>query len=234
MSNTENRPVDERIRSLVKLYEKDVITMRELSDQIALWAVYPEFFQHMDLVPSTVISQLQEYAQQAPAHPEDVFILRSDCSTGDFNHDAAREERERWYWCARRLRQHFFPNLPLPPFEPITLIGGVTESIEVNGVVFIIGEFGSHLVRRNPIHLIPPAGPRIVTSVIGEGFIKRDGDQDSTDTIVRQWGHYGLYLGKNVRSPLETPPGTEVWVDRTAVADVREHPLGSNTSPDSY
>ena len=220
-----SEPVDNRIRRLITLYDRGTITKTELSWGISQSATDPHFFEHIDLVPRELMPQLREIAEHAQAHPEDCLMIHSICTRPGFDYEAYdREQRETAYWSARRLREHFYPDRPMPEFEPLKLAGLVDDSREKDGSVVIFGDIHSHLIRRNPIHLIAPNGSRIITSATGMGFIKDDRDLNSSDPITRQYGRHGVYLDDNVKSTSDTPPGTEVWVDRTAVAELPDPP----------
>ena len=216
---------EDRIRRLINLYSRGAITETELSAKIADCAIDSRFFQHLDIVPDAVMTRLRRIAERAPAHPEDCLIIGSYSATAGFDYDSYdREQRETAYWAARRLREYFYPDSPMPKFEALKLVGAVDDAIESNGTIVISGDIQSHLIRRNPIHLITPDGRKIVTSSAGLGFIKRDEDQESSDPIIKRYGRHGIYLDQNVKSPLQIPPQSQVWVDRSEVAELPDSP----------
>ena len=93
------------------------------------------------------------------------------------------------------------------------------ESTLIDGSVVLFGVEGSCLIRDHPIHCVLPRGERIVTSVIRRAYVKSAGDE-SGDLMQRKYGRSGVFLAENVRTPAEVPPGTEVWVDRSAAAAI--------------
>jgi hypothetical protein len=214
-----------RIRRLIQLYVGGGITELELSWQIAECAISPDFFLHLDEIPAKVMQRLREIAAEAQAHPEDYAIIRSVCGSPDFDYETyEREQREVTYWSARRLREFFYPERPLPEFKPLKLVGVVEDAIELDGTIVIFGEIESSFIRRHPIRLVTPDGRIIVTSASERGFLKQEPDGQSDDPYVQSLGRLGIWLDRAVGSTSEVPPGTEVWVDRTAVQRLPDPP----------
>lgn len=199
--------VERRTTLLVSLYERQIITARELANKLTECAANPVFFEHLGLVPPASIAEFRQIALDAPSHPEDFIIIHGD--------------RVLYYWGARHLREHFYPELPPPLFEPVKLIGVVREVIERDGSVVIFGRLNSSIIWANPIDLVTPVGNRIRTSVIRQEYIKRECDATSSEWEVREAGQHALFLGKEVKTIADVPLQTEVWVDRSAVAELR-------------
>lgn len=220
-----NESVAEQIRKGIRRYERGIYTKLELVGLIAELALDPEFFHHLDLLPRDVLSQLREIAERAPAHPEDCLFIHAGSYGANFDYEAFdRKQRERGYWSARRLREHFYPNLPMPQFEPLKLAGVVHEAIKVEGSIVIFGDIHTSPIRKHPIHLITPDGCEIITSATATGFVKQDCDLESPDRTTQRYGRHGVHLDENVRSPSDIPRGTEVWIDRTAAAEIPPPP----------
>ena len=127
-----------------------------------------------------------------------------------------RRGRQYAYWHARVLRLHFFPDLPHPTFEPIRHLGVVEESTVVDGSVVVLGITNHLIIRDHPIRCIPPSGSLIVTSVVESRYVRMPSDEAVELFFRTNHGRAGLFLGSNVRSPSEVPPGTEILVDRSA------------------
>lgn len=218
-----NDRVTNRLRRLVNLFNRGVITEHELTSQIADCATDPDFFRHIDLVPPNVIPRLREIAEHAPAHPEDCLRICSICVGPDFDYEAFdRSQRNATYWSALRLREFFYPGQPRPEFQPLKFAGVVEEAIERDGSVVIFGDIQSFLIRKNPIQLILPNGSKITTSATDMGFIKLEGVPETSDLMVTRFGRCAVYLDQNVKSPTDIPPKTEVWVDRSHVSILPE------------
>lgn len=214
--------IDARIKSLVSLCERQIIAERSLILHLTYCAAYSQFFDHLELVPERLFPQLREVAQQAPPHPEDSsFVLGLGWSTGSDADPYNRASREQYYWGSRNLREYFYPGLALPHFELIKLIGVVEEVVELDGSIVLFGDIDTMLVRDNPIELITPFGTKIRTTVIRCESIRRDRDAQSSEWQIREFGQFALILADSIKSIAEAPVGTEVWVDRTAVAEVR-------------
>ncbi len=100
----------------------------------------------------------------------------------------------------------------------------MADCLEMDGHTFLFGVELSYLIRKHPIHLIGSDGSRKITSVVREEFIKTPQDAESSDPLIRRFGRAGLGLETHIK-PADTPPGTEVWVDRTAVAELPDTPF---------
>ena len=213
---------------LLRAYDKGIIPDVEASFSIAACAIDSDFFQHLNTIPPEVVQQLRDFAENAPAHPEDShFLLGIICVRPGFDFDIAKQiEREKHYWAARRLREHFFPDRPLPEFEPLIRLGFVDDVTEVDGSIVVFGESVPMLrVRRHPVHLVAPDGQELVTSTAGMLKVMRKSDRNSADPIVkRRWRRIGLSLENCPLSPDDIPLKPAVWLDRTSVADIPEPP----------
>lgn len=215
-----SEPIANRIRRLLSLFDRGVITRLELTNQIADLAVDPDFFQNIDVLPPDIVLQLCEIAEHAPAHPEDCLIIGSFSVGLNSDHEEyERELRIVAYWSALRLREYFYPNLPLPKFEPLKLAGVVEEAIVWDGAVAVLGDIQTYWIRKNPIQLILPNGGTINASasrmIVIRGQSVLDTTEPSVDHIA---GRHAVCLDQSVKSPSDIPSGTEVWVDRSNVS----------------
>ena len=220
-----NPRIEKHIRRIVELFQRGTVTVREAAPEIAEAAVDPGFFDHLELIPEQLVTELREIAEHAPAHPEDVFHFRWGLSRSDDVEARYRNARNHIYWSDRRLREHFFPDKPLPAFEPIKLVGAVEASIEVEGEVAVFGEIDTFIMRRNPVICVRPDGTTLVTSLSRCDRVRRNADLTSDNSLVRSYGQIGLFFDDNVRSVADVPPQTEVWVDRTAMSEIPDPPV---------
>ena len=209
------RSVDEELRRILAHYDRGMMSDSERVMRIAELAIHADFFQHLETVPNSLIPELRDIAEHAPAHPEDCFsVTQSSFRGGVERKTFEQQERSRMYWSARRLREHFFPNRPLPDFDRLKCLGLVHESKQESGTVTIIGAFRDILlIREHPLRLIKPDGETLVTHLVEWGC---DRNVD---------GIRFLQLDSNVSSLDDTPPKTEVWLDRRAVEDVGASPF---------
>jgi hypothetical protein len=215
------RPVEELAALAISLYERGIIRREERAHRIAGLALEPGFFGCLAGLPAELIEEVRQIASKPYAHHEDVIngnALYLPMTEEEWS-ETRRMERVRAYWSARVLHEHFFPGQPLPRFEPLSLVGAVEDATVVDGSVVIFGVENHFYIRLHPVRCIQPTGGRIVTSVIEERFVKCPGDEER-DSFRSRFGRYGLFLNANVRSPSEVPPGTEVWVDRSAASDI--------------
>jgi hypothetical protein len=219
--------VEKQLRDLVTRLKRGEITQGELASMASELSLEPKFFDHIGLLPEETIQELRGMGEYASGHPEDVFFILSPvCYSREPTYDEYLEmdkaNREARYRVEKRLREYFFPGEPLPAFEPVILAGHVEETIEIDGSIVVFGEETEEsnyfLIRKHPVHLVNPAGNKIITSVTKQEWIRRESDAQSPDAIVRHFGRAGLFLGENVKSAAEIPPKTALWVDRTAVA----------------
>ncbi|MCA9146877.1 MAG: hypothetical protein KDB05_29065 [Planctomycetales bacterium] len=195
-----------------------------VSSDEAVWlllecTIDPEFFSHLELLPDDIVTELKSIARNAPSHPEDAEIT----SLAIVHQNADEHDqgiRVTYYWAARRLREFYYPDDALPPFERIRLIGVISHALVVDGYVVIFGNIDAWFARKHPIRLIAPNGVTTTSSIIGMDNIERSDLPDSMTYIQRKQMCYGLFLADDVQSLLEVPVGTEVWVDRTAVTDI--------------
>lgn len=215
--------IDDRIRKIIDVFNRQIVTAREAVNCLVDHAAYPEFCDHLGLVPQALISHLRQIALDAPSHPEDFMIIQTVCASESFDTEAHwRNLTEHYYWGARHLREYFYPELPPPLFEPIKLIGVVNAAMERDGSIAIFGDIDSLVIRNNPIQLVTPDGRRLDTSVIRQDRIKRECDATSSEWYVREHGQNALFLDRRITAIAQVPLQTEVWVDRTAVAEI--HP----------
>jgi hypothetical protein len=215
------RRVEELVAHVMTLYERGIIRHEERVAMIGGLATRPGFFACLERLPIELVEGLQEMAFGAPAHPEDVFdgIGHVSPMTKEEFKTHQRQQRLHSYWVRRLLRMHFFPDRPLPPFEPRKRVGVVCDSTVVDGSVVLFGVEHSFLIRDHPVHCVPPSGGLIVTSVIRQGLVRGPGDE-AGDAFRRHYGRHGAFLQANVSSPSEVPPGTAVWVDRSASSEI--------------
>jgi hypothetical protein len=215
------RPVEELVAHATTLYERGIIRHEEHVGMIGGLATRPGFFECLEGLPPEVVEGLREMAFGAPAHPEDFFdgIGHVSPMTKEEFKTHQRQQRLHSYWARKRLRMHFFPDCPLPPFEPRKRVGVVCDLTVVDGSVALFGVEHSFLIRDHPVHCVPPSGGLIVTSVVRQGFVRGPGDE-ADDAFRRHYGRHGVFLDAKVRSPSEVPPGTEVWVDRSAASEI--------------
>lgn len=220
-----NPRLEKQIRRAIGLFERDVLTVREAADMIAGAALDPEFFDHLEIIPEQLVTELRRLAEHASGHPEDVFHIRWGGARDAEVEARYREQRNCIYWSDRRLREYFFPGKPLPAFEPIKLVGVVDESIEVEGEIAVFGEIDTFIMRHNPVICVRPDGTKLVTSLSRCDRVRRDVDLESDDSFVRSYGQVGLFFDNNVQSVADVPPQTEVWVDRTAMSEIPDPPV---------
>ena len=210
-----------KIHKFVSLHNDGTITASELTNALCNFVIESrDFFQHLDCIPPEVLTELRRIAERAPAHPEDCLIIQGITEGPDFDWESYDLGiREGHYWASRRLREHFFPELPMPQFEKMKFAGKVDEVRELDGSVVILGEFSSYLIRKHPIRLKAPNGQIMITSVTAERLIGVD-----RSATPKQYGELGLWLGHNVKSAEDVAIGTEVWVDRSNVGEPIEPP----------
>lgn len=214
-----------RIRRLVQLFDAGQLNEIEFALEIAACTERPDFTMHLDRIPADVMQRLRKIAEEAPAHPEDCLVIGSVHGEPGFDYEAwNRAHREAVYWSGRQLREYFYPDRPLPEFQPLKLIGAVADTLELDGAVVIIGDFKSMFIRRHPIQLALPDSRTIATAGAEVGYFKSEHDSASEDPEIREWGRHGIKLGSNVKSTLDIPQGTEVWVDRTAARQLPSPP----------
>lgn len=219
------RPVADQIRKFLHEYQRGAYTAFDVSTRLGLFAACPEFAELLSEFPENIVKEMREIGMHAPAHPEDSRVIRwGSIAVKNGNDDHDFSSRLEDYWSARRLREYFYPELPLPEFEPLKFIGDVEETIEWDNHIVILGELSLRFVRNHPVLLDRPSKSRITTSGKYSGRIRMDSDQDSEDPYRRKHGQFGLRLGENVTSVDDVPPGTKVWVDRTAVAEIPPPP----------
>jgi hypothetical protein len=213
----------EQIRILIHCAKHGYFTPLELPDRFAQLAIRPGFFEYIGQISEEVVAGLRHMALNAPSHPEDTFFIRGICYSPDVTPDEIEQmdaaERVHHYWCCRALRDYFYPELPLPPFEQIVEIGSVMESAHIEGHVVLFGDFASWMIRANPVHCVTPNGERIVINVVSTNPVKHN-HEGSSDQFEREYGRRALTLGKDAPGPERLPPGTTVWVDRTNVAEI--------------
>lgn len=214
-----------RIRRLVQLFDAGTLNEIEFALEIAACTERPDFTMHLDHIPADLMQRLRTIAEEAPAHPEDCLIIGSVYGEPGFDYEAwNRAHREAVYWSGRRLREFFYPDRPLPEFQPLKLIGVVADTLELDGAVVIIGEFKSMFIRRHPMQLALPDSRTISTAASEIGVFKSRHDTESDDPAVREWGRRGIKLGGNVTSTSDVPARTEVWVDRSAAQQLPKPP----------
>lgn len=211
------RTPEDAIAHAVTLYNRGVLCLGEVLNQVADQATRPGFAEglaRLDGLPAGALAELMERASNPPEHPEDVlgeFAIDPSLSAEDAE-EADRRMRVRHYWTFRILFEHFAPGRTCPEFEPIRCIGSVTGSSFVDGLLAILGVEHPELIRRHPIRLVTPTGVTIGASLVRRDLV-RDGMSPRLQTRC-------LLLAPDVRSPSEVPPGTEVWIDRSAAAAI--------------
>jgi len=225
-----NWNVEEELKKWIQHFRDGIITRHELVKIVYDNVLHPQFFNHLHLIPPDVMEEVKEKAKHCVAHPEDWLCLHNPHFYGpelDLDEiERDRKFREEEYWCCRRIHEFFHPNRPLPEFIPIILDGVVKDVAEVDGVVVIFGVY-SGTIRRNPIHLVRPDGSRMITHVIDERYVEREGDQPNSLEYIRKHGtSRALFLADNVRSIDDVPIGTEVWIDRTNAPPIPPRPEG--------
>ena len=94
-----HEPLANRIRRLISLFDRGVITRLELTNQIADLAVDRDFFQNIDVLPPDVVLQRREIAEHAPAHPEDCLIIGSFTVGPYANHEEYELELRNVAYC---------------------------------------------------------------------------------------------------------------------------------------
>ena len=218
--------VQQRIQKLLQQYEAGRMTKTEVTIRITQYAYRPGFTQCLSLLPDNVIDRLRDIADKAPAHPEDVCIVGGGTLViNDIKayYASKRKENERYYWGAKALREHFYPDRPLPEFQVLKEIGVVEKTLMTPEGVAVTGseEFAMSYIHLNPLRCQPPSGERIDTTF--EGTVLFD-DNDSIVTDVRGlkiWHlNRGIILGPNVTSPDQIPSGTVLYVDRDKVRHI--------------
>lgn len=208
-------------------YDRGQYTRWECIDSLTGLVFRPGFFDCLGSLPGWAVDEPSKIASGAPAHPEDVIngnVHYAPMAQEEFDAQR-RREREASYWCAKLLRIHFFPNQPLPPFEPILRVGTASESTIIDDTVVLFDEgesFLKHslLIRNYPVRCIPPSGNLIITSIVRKDFVESPRDGLSGNPSAKRFDRLGLFLSANIRSPSEVPPGTEVWIDRSAAGEI--------------
>src|SRR5262249_48003097 len=156
-----------------------VLTRWEIVPMIAGYATRPGFFKCLEGLPPEVVEGLRGIASGAPAHPEDV--INGNGHYDPMTAEGVRAMRPRGppgaYRAGRTLRTHFFPDRPLPPFEPRRRVGVVSDSTVVDGSVVLFGVEDSLIINDHPVHCAPPSGGLIVTSVVRQCHVRGPGDE---------------------------------------------------------
>ena len=226
--HTLKSPILEQLEEVLGYHQRGITTERETAMRFESLAVDPGFFDHLEIIPDPILSRLKKSAENAPAHPDDFYIVSTGCyprgSSASMEKivQANQDLRDRVYWGVRKLREYFFPDLPMPKFEPQRRAGVVDDVMEVLGQLVIFGKIDDGLIHEYPIQLIPPGGDEIVTTVQRYGFVRMREDLETDDWLVRREGRHGIFLGTEVRRLEDVPVGTEVWVDRSARAYIIE------------
>lgn len=214
-----------RVNRLVRdcSYYGKLARKNELRFRLVPYAVRPEFFELIDALPGDIVSFLKEFAADSPAHPEDVVIGY----TGAFNMtpdewDAFEaQDRLKYYWGCRRLREYFYPELQIPEFQLEKCIGNVQAVCDADGDTVLLGDLQDCYIRSNPVE-IRQNGESFPIRTGGRTCVKRESDQQSEDPIIRSHGRAGLIVRFLQAAPDEVAIGAELWVDRTAVRDIPE------------
>ncbi|WP_435016330.1 hypothetical protein TA3x_003895 [Tundrisphaera sp. TA3] len=194
---------------MMSLDKRGVFCRGELAYEIAALAPWPGFLECLAGLPADLVEEVREIASKPHAHPEDVIngtALYGPMTEEEFE-EMQRRNQLHAYWLMRILHGLFYPERPMPVFEPITRVGIVSESAVVDGSVVLFGVLNSFIIRKHPVRCVPPSGEVIITSALPR-------------TYAKELDRYGVFLDATVRSPAEVPPGTEVWVDRTAASDI--------------
>ncbi len=205
-----------QIQKLLRDYDRGFYTWHNLLSNISHFAMSDGFLDYMPSLSPEIVEGLRKIASNAASHPEDVQIIASYCGPwpNPAWEKALDDDRLRCYWSAKKLREFFFPGLPIPPFEPIKPIGIVEESVALDESVVLIGEFKSWMIRKHPVCCTTPCGDKIRVTVTRVGVTKHD-HEGSTAPFKRERERLALTLdGTDVR-PEQIPAGSEVWVDRT-------------------
>lgn len=221
--------VSERIDRWVRLYNRGGIAQSEFVARIELLAIHPGFFAHLSRLPSWARRSIEDHSLMTAGHPDDILIIRSYCGPNRSPEETAarqRAERTEVFWAARRIHEHFHPGVPVPVFERVRLIGEVEETIENEGRIVCIGDFEFYLACDHPLVLDTPRGVRTTLSSPRFCNIRRDSDAESDDFMVRDYGREGLMPGPPIESTTEVPPGTDVFVDRSALPELPDEPPG--------
>lgn len=226
--NEASPPFAKTLERFLCLYEQGVIVDVELERVIASKVFEPDFFNHMDRFPDFVIRYLRDCAARAAGHPEDSqppFVAGAFAFTSD---EEAREyerlRRESNYWIERRLREHFMPCRPLPKFEPVKLLGTINEVFTYEDKITTLDDLNSLLIRDNPVHLVSRDGTTVITTAESTRVL-RDVELASECPVTRQWGRWGLAFGDEISRVEQVPPGTELWVNRSANSEIPPPPV---------
>ena len=122
-----------RLAKLSSLHAKGIVTFKELAYEFATVAVWPDLFDAVvKALPSEVVDEITRIASTTTvyAHPEDICtptITEYEPQPASESANIESNGRLTRYWCARNLREHFFPGTVLPAFEPFRLMGRVVE-----------------------------------------------------------------------------------------------------------
>ncbi|MBA4029837.1 MAG: hypothetical protein C0478_02830 [Planctomyces sp.] len=226
-------------RKFTNSYARETLTADEVADRVYGFAIRPNFFQLMKELPTPVVESLKTRAAQSKAHPEDIDALFFPSDWFD-NHDGIdSEEAHRIrltfrYWSFLRLREHFRLDATSLVFEPIRKIGTVSQSLQRHGTTILMGKVDWYFAWRRPIRLVRPKGDILTVTLedwkLPIGYVSSSPhsweDAIYDPDFFREYitTGYKRYIypvfSKNLESPADAPPGTEVYVDRSAAAEI--------------
>jgi hypothetical protein len=191
----------------------------------------------LNKLPLPLVDSLKQLAECSKAHPEDIEAF--------FFHDwfenydgvdpeiAKRNGLTIKYWSFLRLREYFQPDSPSLVFEPIRKIGTVSHSLQRHGTTILMGEINWCLARQHPVRLNRPNSDTLTVTLEGrkclKGYLSSPDSWDDAiydpeffrEHITSVYKRYSYpVFSNNLQSPADAPPGTEVYVDRTAAAEI--------------
>lgn len=237
------KSIKETVRKVLKNHIRGLITTKEIADFVYGFAIRPVFFELLNEMPAPAVESLRRYSTNSESHPEDIDVITIHDYFGKFSEAdpevAQHNSRTFDYWSLLRLREHFQPGLPPPVFKPVRKIGTVDQSLDRNGSIILLGKIEWQFARQHPILLARPKDDTLAVTVedwktlIGKSddklslwkhavydpeFFRDYMDTEYYTTHYKRY-HYPVF-SKKLQSPADAPPGTEVYVDRTAAAEI--------------
>lgn len=216
---TQNQTVDEKIQRHCQFYEQGRITLNDAIYSVSMYSVEPVFFECLECLPTEIVDGLKESASNPPLHPEDIFIMAAEMAYYALDCDidqAKREWRQKIYWTQRYISEHYFPDLPMPEFEPILFVGHVSRqtSFENQKCIVIGGETAhrSYIAYDHPILLATPCGVQHETQCTGRAY--------QAMTPEEEEAKYGTMILEELDSSIEIPVGTAIRIDRSMHVEI--------------
>ncbi|MBA4029836.1 MAG: hypothetical protein C0478_02825, partial [Planctomyces sp.] len=229
------KSIKEAVQRSTRSYELKLFTADEVVGNIYGFAIRPSFFELVQYLPPALVESLKKLADYAAGHPEDFLDhhwhgSRFECYDGWENDEPnvfRQIKKTMKFWSFLRLREYFQPDASPVVFEPIKRIGTVSQSLERHGSIILLGEISWSPFVSPPIHLVRPDGDTMVVTIEGwktltsyrsdspsswdDGVYDPDFFREHITSVYKRY-NYPVF-SKNLQSPADAPPGTEVYVD---------------------